>query len=130
MKTKIVERERERDSTLTVAYVGVAVSGALLLVGSGSLLGVRAMAAVALGVVLAVSNLWVLERFVRVYLASERGHWAGIALIKAAVLFGLVALLVKSGAVDVVPLVFGFGALPLGVVIAGFWPTASSREEG
>jgi hypothetical protein len=130
MKTKIVERERERDSTLTAAYVGVAVSGALLLVGSGILLGVRAMAAVALGVVLAVSNLWVLERFVRVYLASERGRWAGIALLKAAVLFGLVALLVKSGAVDVVPLVFGFGALPLGVVIAGFWPTASSREEG
>jgi hypothetical protein len=126
MKTKIVER----DATLTAAYLGVAGSGTLLLVGSSSFFGVRTAAAVALGVVLAVSNLWVLERFVRVYLASERGRWAGIAVLKAAVLFGLVALLVKSGTVDVVPLVFGFGALPLGVVIAGFWPVASSREEG
>lgn len=126
MKTKIVER----DAPLTAAYLGVAATGALLLAGSGALFGVRAMAAVAVGVVLAVSNLWVLERLVRVYLASERGRWAGIALVKAAVLFGLVALLVKSGAVDVGPLVFGFGALPLGVIVGGFWPAASSREGG
>lgn len=125
MKTKIVER----DPTLTAAYLGVAASGAVLLVLSGSFLGSRAVGAVALGVVLAVSNLWVLERFVRVYLQSEGGRWAGIALLKAAVLFGLVALLVKSGAVDVLPLTLGFGALPLGVVVAGLWPTPRTREE-
>ena len=125
MKTKIVERDR----ALTAAYLGVAVSGALLLAGSGSLLGLRAMASVALGVVLALSNLWVLERLVRVYLASEGGRWAGIALLKAAVLFGIVALLLKGGAVDVLPLVVGFGALPLGVVIGGLWPVPAAREE-
>ena len=124
MKTKIVER----DATLTAAYVGVALSGGLLLIGSGSFFGVRPMAAVALGVVLAVSNLWTLERFVKVYLASERGRWAGIALLKSAVLFALVALLVKSGAVDVLPLCLGFGALPLGVVVAGLWPGLAVRE--
>jgi hypothetical protein len=124
MKTKIVER----DATLAAAYVGVAVSGGLLLVGSGSLFGVRAMAAVALGVVIAISNLWTLERFVRVYLASERGRWAGVAILKSAVLFALVALLVKSGAVDVLPLILGFGALPLGVVVAGLWPGLAVRE--
>lgn len=125
MKTKIVER----DATLTAAYLGVAASGGALLLASGALLGTRAMAAVALGVVLALSNLWTIERFVRVYLTSERGRWAGVALLKSAMLFGLVALLVKSGAVDVLPLVLGFGALPLGVVIAGLWPAAPAREE-
>jgi hypothetical protein len=65
---------------------------------------------------------------VRVYLASERGRWAGVALLKSAVLFGLVALLVKSGAVDVLPLCLGFGALPLGVVVAGLWPGLALRE--
>jgi hypothetical protein len=126
MKTTIVERDR----TLTAAYVGVAVSGGLLLAASGALLGARPMAAVALGVVLAISNLWTLERFVSVYLASERGRWAGIALLKSLVLFSLVAVLVKSGAVDVAPLVLGFGALPLGVVVAGLWPSQSAAREG
>ena len=114
---------------MTAAYVSVAASGALLLVGSASHFGARVAAAVALGVVLAVSNLWVLERVVRVFLQSEGGRWAAIALVKAAILFGMVALLVKSGMVDVLPLVVGFGALPLGVTIAGLWPVAASPRE-
>jgi hypothetical protein len=125
MKTKT----DERDTSLTAAYVGVALSGAVLLIGAAVAFGARHAAAVALGVVLAVSNLWVLERLVRVYLSSERGHWAVVALVKAGALFGMVALLVKSGMVDVLPLVVGFGALPIGVTIAGLWPVASAREE-
>ena len=125
MKTKTLER----DASMSTAYVGVAASGVLLLVGSGVAFGARVSAAVALGVVLAVSNLWVLERGVRVFLQNERGRWAFIALLKAGALFGMVALLVKSGAVDVLPLTVGFGALPLGVVLGGLWPVASAREE-
>lgn len=124
MKTKALER----DASMSTAYVGIAGSGVLLLVGSAISFGPRVSAAVALGVVLAVSNLWVLERVVRVFLQNERGRWAVIALLKAGALFGLVALLVKSGAVDVLPLTVGFGALPLGVVLGGLWP-ASAREE-
>jgi hypothetical protein len=125
MKTKT----GERDTSMTAAYVGVALSGATLLIGAAVAFGARHAAAVALGVVLAVSNLWVLERLVRVYLASERGRWAVVALVKAALLLGMVALLVKSGTVDVLPLVVGFGALPIGVTIAGLWPVAAAREE-
>lgn len=125
MKTNTVER----DATLTAAYLGVALGGVLLLAGAGYLFGARVMGGVAAGVVLAFSNLFVLERFVHLYLASEGKGWAGIALLKAAVLFGLVALLVKSGAMDVLPLLAGFGSLPLGVVVAGLWPTARAREE-
>jgi hypothetical protein len=128
MKTKTAETEN-RDASLSAAYVGVAASGAFLLIGGGLACGARTAASIAVGVVLAVSNLWVLERLVRVYLSSERGRWAVVALVKAAVLFGMVALLVKTGTVNVLPLVVGFGALPLGVTIGGLWPVASPREE-
>jgi hypothetical protein len=126
MKTKIADR----DPSLSAAYVCVAASGVMLLVASAACFGPRPSAGVALGVVLAVSNLWVLERVVRVYLMSEGGRWALMALVKSTALFATVGLLVKTGAIDVLPLVAGFGALPVGVVLAGLWPVARAREEG
>ncbi len=125
MKTKIAER----DPSLNAAYVCVAASGVLLLVVSALYSGQRSLAGVALGVVLAISNLWVLERVVGVYLQAERGRWALMALVKSTALFVIVGLLVKTGAIDVLPLVAGFGALPAGVVLAGLWPVARPREE-
>jgi len=125
MKTKTAER----DPSLTAAYLSVAGSGVFLLVTSAVYFGPRSSAGVALGVVLAVSNLWVLERLVRVYLQSEGGRWALMALVKSTALFATVGLLVKTGAIDVLPLIAGFGALPVGVVLAGLWPTARPREE-
>jgi len=114
---------------MTTAYVAVAASGALLLAGAVAFAGSRAASSVALGVVVSLANLWLLEKFVRMYLKSERGRWAVLALAKAALLFVIVALLVRSGAVDVLPLVVGFGALPVGVVVGGAWPVRSAREE-
>jgi hypothetical protein len=87
------------------------------------------MASVALGVMLALSNLWLLERMVRVYLATGRGRWAGIALLKAVALLGATAALVKSGAVGLLPLTAGFAALPLGVVLSGVLPVRSLAGE-
>jgi len=126
MKTKIADR----DPSLSAAYVCVAASGVMLLLASAVYFGPRPSAGVALGVVLAVSNLWLLERLVRVYLMSEGGRWALMALVKSTALFATVGLLVKTGAIDVLPLVVGFGALPVGVVLAGLWPVARPREEG
>jgi hypothetical protein len=125
MKTMTVER----DMSLTHAYVAVAASGGLLLVGAGLVVGPRAMAAVALGVVLGTSNLWILERLVRVYLRGQGRGWAIVALLKASALFGLVALLVRSGAVDILPLMVGFAALPLGIVAGGLGSRSPTREE-
>lgn len=118
MTTKTLERDR----TLIATYVGVALSGAALLGGASVWFGGRTVAGVAVGVVLALSNLWVLEQLVRAYLDAGRGRWAVLAIVKAAVLFALVALLLRSGAVSVLPLVAGFGSLPLGVLIGGAWP--------
>ncbi len=127
MKT---ETTAERDPSLTAAYFGVAASGAVLLAGAGIWFALRTMGAVGLGVVLALSNLWVVERLVHVYLRSERGRWALIALVKAMLLFALVAVLVRKGDVDVLPLAVGFGALPFGIALSGIWPIPSARKQG
>jgi hypothetical protein len=126
MKTKIAER----DAGLSAAYVCVAASGVVLLVATALCFGPRHSAGVALGVVLAVSNLWLIERVVRVYLNAQGGRWAAMALVKSTALFATVGLLVRTGAIEVLPLVAGFGALPVGVVLAGLWPVARPREEG
>jgi hypothetical protein len=117
----------ERDASLTAAYFGVAVSGAFVLSGAAVFAGARVAAGVAAGIVLALGNLWLIEQFVKTYLRAARGRFSVIAFFKAAGLVTLAAIVVKSGAVDVLPLVLGFGALPLGVVIGGAWPTRQER---
>jgi hypothetical protein len=119
----------DRDATLTAAYFGVAGSGALLMIGAGVVFGLGWTAGVALGVVLALSNLWVLERLVRGYLDSEGGRWTVVAVVKAAAILAVVAILMKLGVVTVAPLAAGYGALPIGIVIAGLWPMPKTREE-
>ncbi|HVU00807.1 MAG TPA: hypothetical protein VHE30_03615 [Polyangiaceae bacterium] len=126
----MIEKTAERDASMNAAYLGVAASGALLVVGALAKFGVHTALAVGLGSVLAVANLWILERLVRVYLRSEKGRWAGVAVLKAAALFALVSVLVKTGIVSVLPLVLGFGALPFGIVVASLWPQPAAREEG
>ena len=87
------------------------------------------MLAVGVGAALAVSNLWVLERLVAAYLKSTGVRWTAIAAIKASVLVTTVLLLVKSGAVDLLPIVAGFGALPIGIAFSGLLPMPTRPEE-
>lgn len=119
----------ERDPNLTAAYGAVCAVGGLFFVGAGVAYGLRTMLAVGIGAVLALSNLLVLEKLVVAYLKTSGGRWAAIATVKAGLLFGVVALLVKSGIVDVLPIVAGFGALPVGVVFSGLVPVPSRPEE-
>lgn len=114
---------------MAAAYVTVCAAGGLLFVGAGIAYGMRTMLAVGLGAALAVSNLWVLERLVSAYLKTTGGRWTAIATVKAAVLLATVALLVRSGAVDVLPIVAGFGALPIGIVFSGIMPMPTRSEE-
>ncbi len=119
----------ERDPTLTGAYAAVVAAGAFIVAVSALLVGARAALGAGLGAVLAASNLWVLEKLVSAYLKSGGGRWAAIATVKAGVLLCVVAVLVKGGLVDVLPMAAGFGALPVGVVFAGLIPKSSAREE-
>jgi len=119
----------ERDSNLTAAYITVCAAGGLMLLGAGIAYGMRTMLAVGVGAALAVSNLWVLERLVAAYLKSTGVRWTAIAAIKASVLVTTVLLLVKSGAVDLLPIVAGFGALPIGIAFSGLLPMPTRPEE-
>jgi len=119
----------ERDPTLAAAYTAVSVAGACIVGAVLLLLGRRAMFGTGLVGLLAVSNLWVLEKLVAAFLKAGGGRWAAIATVKAGVLLSIVAVLVKGGVVDTFPVMAGFGALPIGILIAGLVPRPSAREE-
>jgi hypothetical protein len=123
----MTRRTTERDPNLSAAYLAVAAAGGFAIVAAGAAYGLRAMLAVGVGATLAMSNLWVLEKLVAAYLKTSGGRWAAIATVKAALLFALVALLVKTGTLDVLPLTAGFAALPVGILFSGLVPRV--REE-
>ena len=87
--------------------------------------GVRAGVSVALGGALAGGNLWLLARIVTELLptdragaeAQSRGGWALLAVLKILGLLALAWLLMRHGIVSPLPMLVGFGALPIGIAI-------------
>jgi len=105
---------------MTLALRTVAVLGAcevlLALVGWGP----RAAGSVAAGVVVAVGNLWALARVVGPLLVGSAGggsaaRYGALAGLKILVLFGGLWLLMARGWVTPLPLLVGYGCLPLGI---------------
>lgn len=96
-----------------VALVGVAGTLVAALLG-----GAAAARSVAIGAAVAGANLWVITLVVRGMLGGKKSRvpWPLLAVLKMAVLFGGLYLLLKSGWVDLLPLLAGYGALPLGIV--------------
>ncbi len=90
-----------------------------------------AMASVAIvGALLAVANLWLLAVVVRSFLGSGgRTSLGPLGVLKLAGLFGLLFVMLKQGLVEVLPLGFGFAALPLGIVLSQLKSTSPARGE-
>jgi hypothetical protein len=104
-----------RSSIVAVALVGLV--GAVTAYWLG---GMGSARSVAIGATIAVANLWILAQMVRGFL-SGKGNvapWGVIAVLKFVVLFGAMYVLVKSRLVSLLPCAFGFGALPVGIVLA------------
>ncbi len=114
---------RMRISLATVGVCAIALSlGALL----G--FGIATAFSVAVGGAIAFFNLWLLARIIAALLPPEaaeredaheqsRAGWAVLAVLK---LFGLIAavwLLMRHGVVSPLPMVVGFGSLPIGIAI-------------
>ena len=122
-ETKTVERDR----ALSAAYVAVAatavLAAAIAFVASGGRLALGAAA----GGVLAVGNLWVVERLVRAMLGGASGAWALLEVAKMAAICAAVVLLVRSGLADLLAILLGYGALPFGVLAAGLSGPARHR---
>jgi hypothetical protein len=111
---------------IAVGAVAVVLSlGALVFVGWGPSLGV------AIGGLVAVSNLWVLAHIGRGVLSGgpRRRMWA---LAGAAKFLALVAgawFLLQTGLVSGLALAAGYASLPVGLTLASFWSASDPPIE-
>lgn len=117
------------DARLSLSLWVVGSLGVIVTAFAGLGWGARAMGSVASGAVLAAANLYALARILGALLsgpgpsgAARRGGsvagWALLALVKMSVLFGGIWLLMTRGYVDALPLVVGYGSLPVGIAVA------------
>jgi hypothetical protein len=117
---------------ISSALRSVAVVGLLLTVASPLVLGFALLPSVALGAAVATFNLWAILRVVRAFLypVGARAPWILFAMFKLVALFAGVSLLVHSGSAQVLPLLIGFAALPLGIVVSQLKSAAPAPGQG
>ena len=117
---------------ISSALRSVAVVGVLLTVASPLVFGFGSVLSVALGAGVAVFNLWAILRVVRAFLYPEgvRAPWILFAMFKLVALFVGVSFLVRSGSAQVLPLLIGFAALPLGIVVSQLKTAAPAPGQG
>ena len=127
------EATRALDPRTRTAIVGVAAFGALFVIGAGCGWSLRAAISVAVGVLIAVANLYGLARILGALLGARAGEdpnagiWGVLAVVKVVGLFGGVWLLMTSHVVDPVGLVVGWGSLPVGIAIASLVSDKTER---
>jgi hypothetical protein len=122
---------------MRVSIVAVAATGAALTVAAFPFFGLGTALSVALGGAIATGNLWLLARIIAALLPSDQDgaqaqSRAGWALLAAFKMFGLVAvvwLLMRHGVVSPLPMVVGFGALPIGIAIGSIVSDRSAPAE-
>lgn len=114
------------------AFWAVAIVGVLATLGGLGLGGSRWALGIAVGAAVAAANLWSIRLVVRGLLAEKRGAvpWGLLAVVKFAVLVGGLYLLVKSGSLDLLALLIGYGALPIGIASAQLGAARAIGEEG
>ena len=146
------ERDAAKTATIAAAALGVLFSVLALVFFSG-----RAAASVVIGATIAVANLVMLRAIIRAILRppeeeevaenaekpeqvekpthaeskaeGRRGGtaWGIFAVIKIIVLFGGVGLLLTKGLVDPIPLVVGYGVLPLGITASALFDSLAPK---
>ncbi len=125
------------DARLQTSIRAVAVAGLVLTLFGAAFAGVRAGISVALGATLAAGNLWLLARIVTELLpgdsagaeAQSRAGWALVAVLKMFGLLALAWLLMRHGIVSPLPMLVGFGALPIGIAIGSLVSDRSPPPE-
>jgi ATP synthase I chain len=113
------------DPRLRTAIVSVAVVGVGLSIAALCVFGLSVAWSVAIGGAIAALNLWALARIMVPMLPADeagarpgkRGRHALAAILKMLGLVGGVWLLMRHGVVSPIPMVVGFGSLPIGIVI-------------
>ena len=126
------------DARLRTSIRAVAVAGAALVLFALALAGPGAAVSVAAGAALAAGNLWLLARIVSSLLpgdrvgaeAQSRAGWALVAVLKMFGLLALAWLLMRHGIVSPLPMLIGFGALPIGIAIGSLVSDRSQPPGG
>lgn len=109
---------------------GVAAAGAVLALAAAYLFGKGAVISSLIGSVLAVANLWSIGRMVRGFLGGGGARsWGPLGMLKLLLLFAVLGVIVKQGLADILPLAFGYAALPVGIVLAQLRVASPVREE-
>lgn len=119
----------DNGSTFGAALVGVGMAGAGMAIGAFALYGGKAAGSAAFGTLLALANLYVLGRVIRAMLPEREGAepngkkgsaaaWGVFAMLKVFGLFGLLLVAVNTGWVTPLGFLAGYGALPIGIVMA------------
>jgi len=146
------KEKTERDDIAT-SVKAAAIMGAVFTVAAFATRDTRTGLSVAIGAGIAVANLLTMRAIVRALIqppddegeaegeqdqekekkdhraAGKRGGaaWGVFALFKIFVLFGGIWILLSKGLVAPIPLVVGYGVLPLGIAAAGLWNSLRPR---
>lgn len=130
MKTETTNRDRDREPGLRLALWSVVLVGLALALLAGIFAGGAAMLSVGVGAAVAALNLWSITLVVRGQFGklSPNVPWGVVGMLKFILLFAGVYGLIRSGLVQVLPLLIGYGALPLGIVAAQISPSQAIRQ--
>jgi len=121
--------EAERDDGLRRSLSAVAVTAVVLTVLAPFSFGKATMLGVAIGGALAFSNLWAIALIVRGFLRGAGLPWGAFAALKFGALVFLVWIVMKNGWADMMPFVFGYAALPIGIVVGQLGRRGPSRQK-
>jgi uncharacterized membrane protein len=114
------------DARLRTILKTVVLLGLALGAGAALFVGIKSGFSVWVGAGLAGANLYALAKLVGVLLPADEtrkaapggtGAWLVVGLLKMALLFGGVWLLMSFRVVDPMPLFVGFACLPIGIAI-------------
>jgi ATP synthase I chain len=122
----------ERDAGFNRALVAVVLVGTLSTIVALIFGGVRTGASVGLGAAVGALNLLAIWFVVRGLLARKRSSvpWGLVAVLKFGLLVAVLYFLLKSHAVELLPLLIGYGALPLGITAGQLGAPRALSEEG
>lgn len=147
--------DRQPDDTVAVAVTAAAVLGGVFALAALALDGPRAALSVLVGATIAVANILAMTAIIRSllpgappdaeeeepksegYPADDERHrargtrggllWGAFAAVKMVILFGGIWLLLTRHVVDPIPLLVGYGTMPLGIVVSAVWPSLKRR---
>jgi hypothetical protein len=135
---------------MRMALLGVGAVGALFCLGGCLVWGARVALSIGIGAAIAAANLYVLAQIVASMIGvtgdrgvspgqarageepapaqGNAGAWGVVAFFKMNALIAGVWYLMTKGLVAPIPLVFGYGSLPIGIAIGSLVSDKTTRE--